>query len=210
MSEAIKILIADDHPVVRVGLSTMISMKPNMEVVAEASKGSQAIALFKEHKPDITLMDLRLPDMSGIEAITSIRKEFPEARVIVLTTYDGEEDIYRALQVGAQSYLLKEMFRKELFTAIEKVYAGEKYFPSHIATRIAERLPKSNLSQREIEVLSMIAKGNSNKEIGTALSITEKTVKFHVSSILGKLSAADRTQAVMIALQRGILHLDKS
>jgi DNA-binding NarL/FixJ family response regulator len=204
----IKIMVVDDHPVVRMGLAAMISMQPNMEVIAEASNGQQALNLFKQYRPDITLMDLRLPELSGIDAITAIRKEFSDARIIVLTTYDGDEDVYRALQAGAQAYLLKEMFRKELVKAITIVHAGQQYFPSTVASRLAERMPRSELSSREMDVLRMIVNGKSNKEIGTSLLITEKTVKFHVSSILSKLDAADRTQAVTIALQRGILHLD--
>jgi DNA-binding NarL/FixJ family response regulator len=206
--ENIKILVVDDHPIVRMGLAAMINTQPNMTVVAEAENGLKALELYRHHRPDVTLMDLRIPGLSGIDATIQIRKEFPEARIIVLTTYDGDEDVYRALQAGARSYLLKEMFHKELLKAINLVHAGQKHFPSAITARLAERIPRTELSSREIEVLKLILNGNSNKEIGSMLSITEKTVKFHVSSILSKLDAADRTQAVTIALQRGIIHLN--
>jgi two-component system NarL family response regulator len=204
----IKILIVDDHPIVREGLAAIINRQPDIRVTAEASNGGEALEMFRKHLPDVTLMDLRMPVMNGVEAITAIHKEFAQSRFIVLTTYDGDEDIYRALQAGAQGYLLKDMFREELLEAIRAVHSGKRRIPTAVATRLAERMAGNELTSREIEVLQLIAGGKSNKEIAAALSITEGTVKGHVNNILSKLGVSDRTQAVTTAIQRGIVHLD--
>jgi two-component system NarL family response regulator len=203
----IRIMVVDDHFIVRIGLAATINVEPDMLVVAEAGDGLQSIAKFREHTPDITLMDLRLPGMSGVEAIEAIRRDFAQARIIVLSTYDGDEAIARALRAGAQAYLLKTALHDELLNAIRAVHAGKKHIPTEIAARLAQRLPDSELSSREIEVLKLIAKGMSNKEVAGVLFITEGTVKFHVLNILNKLNANDRTMAVTIALQRGIIFL---
>jgi len=207
-SDRIRIMIVDDHFVVRMGLAAIINMQPDMAVVAEASNGQQAIDLFRRHRPDVVLMDLRLPGMNGVEATQAITREFPNSRIIVLTTYDGDEDIYRALQAGARAYLLKEMPGEELLEAIRAVRAGQRRIPAAIAARLADRVSRSELTQREMEVLKLIVKGLSNKEIGAALSITEGTVKIHINNILSKLGVSDRTQAATFALQQGIVHLD--
>ncbi|HEY6332444.1 MAG TPA: response regulator transcription factor [Blastocatellia bacterium] len=203
----LRLLVVDDHNIVRSGLSALINSESDMTVVAEATNGQQAIDLFREHHPDVTLMDLRLPGVGGVEAITTIRKEFPTARIIVLTTYDGDEDIYRALQAGASGYLLKGMFADELIEAIRAVHSGLRRIPPAVAQRLADRMGGAELTPREVEVLKLILKGNSNKEIGAALFISEATVKTHVNNILGKLGASDRTHAATMALQRGIIHL---
>jgi two-component system NarL family response regulator len=206
---AIRILIADDHPVVREGVAAMIERRPDMTVVAEAATGREAVAAYRAAQPDVVLMDLRMPEMTGVEAIGAIRGEFPGARIIVLTTYDGDEDIYRGLQAGARAYLLKDAPRDELLDAIRAVHAGQSRIPPAVAARLAERvLAGPQLTARELEVLRGIVAGRSNKEIGAALSIGEGTVKAHVNNILGKLGVNDRTQAVTTALQRGIVHLD--
>jgi DNA-binding NarL/FixJ family response regulator len=205
-SAPIRIMIVDDHPVVRRGFAGMIATEPEMLVVAEAGDGGQAVEFFRKHHPDVTLMDLRMPRMGGVQAITEIRKEFPRSRFIVLTTYDGDEDIYSALRAGAQGYLLKDMYCDEIIEAIKAVHAGLRRIPPQVAMRLAERPLASALSSRELEVLELIAAGRSNKEIADLLGITEPTVKGHVSNILSKLSVSDRTQAVTAALQRGILH----
>lgn len=202
------ILISDDHAVVREGLAAMLSRRAEMQVVAEASNGTQAVALALQHKPDVLLMDLRMPQMGGVEAIRAIRAEWPEARVIVLTTYDGDEDIYRALQAGAKGYLLKDTPREELLEAIRAVHAGRKHIPPEVAAKLAERLTSETLTEREREVLQLIVAGQSNKEIGASLNITEGTVKVHVNGLLGKLGVSDRTQAVTEALRRGLVHLE--
>lgn len=205
---AIRILIAEDHQVVRQGFVALLKMMGGLDVVAEASSGAQAVELYRTHKPDVTLMDLRMPGMGGVETITAIREEFPEARVIVLTTFDGDEDIYRAIQAGARGYLLKGMSIDELVDAIQTVHRGRSKIPAAIAERLAERLSGNALTDRETEVLKTIALGKSNKEIASALFISEATVKTHINNLLSKLGAADRTQAARIALQRGIVHLD--
>jgi two-component system NarL family response regulator len=207
-SQKIRILVVDDHFVVRMGLSGSINVEADMTVVAEASTGQMAIDSYREQKPDVVLMDLRLPDMGGIEVTKSMVSEFADARVIILSTYDGDEDVYNALRAGARSYLLKTVQREELLSAIRTVYAGERYLTQVVANRLAERLPSTALSERELEVLKDLAKGRSNKEIASSLGIAEITVKLHVSNILAKLNASSRTQAVTMALQRGILHLD--
>jgi two-component system NarL family response regulator len=208
VSEQIKILVVEDHHVVRQGLVSLIGSVPDMTVVAEAPDGQQAVELFRQHRPDVTIMDLRLPVMTGVEAITAIRREFPAARVIVLTTFDGDEDIYRALQAGAKGYLLKDMFGDDLMDAIRTVHAGKSRIPPAVAQRLADRMSGQELTPRETAVLGLIVAGLSNKEIGQRLSISEATVKTHINSLFGKLGVADRTQAATTALQRGIVHLD--
>jgi len=208
MSEPIRILIVEDHHIVRKGFIALLQMVPGMLVVAEASDGVQAMALYREHRPDVTLMDLRLPTMSGVDAIKAIRKDFPDARVIVLTTFDGDEDIYRALQAGARGYLLKGMNTDDLTAAIRTVHAGKTCIPSEVAGRLAERFAGSALTERETDVLKLIVAGLSNKNIATRLFISEATVKTHINNLLSKLGVTDRTQAATTALQRGIVHLE--
>ncbi|NYF80548.1 response regulator [Granulicella arctica] len=208
MSDAVRILIVEDHAVVRQGLVALLNTVPEFTVVAQASDGDEGVALFKEHKPDVTLMDLRLPKQNGVETIGLIRAESPEARIIVLTTFDGDEDIYRALQAGAKGYLLKGMDGEVLMEAIRAVHAGKSRVPAVVAERLAGRLSGPSLTERETDVLKQIVLGRSNKEIGTALFISEATVKTHINSLLGKLGVSDRTQAARTALQRGIVHLD--
>jgi DNA-binding NarL/FixJ family response regulator len=207
MNNKISIMVVDDQAVVRQGFVALINTVSDMAVIAEATNGKQAVELFREHRPDITLMDLRMPVMTGVEAITAIRGEFPTARIIVLTTYDGDEDIYRSLQAGAQGYLLKDMFFGELESAIRTVHAGLRRLPSVVAERLAERMTGSDLTRRELEVLEHIVGGKSNKEIAAVLKISEATVKSHINNILSKLGVTDRTQAATTALQRGIVHL---
>ena len=206
-TKKIRIIVIDDQAVVRQGFVSLINTVADMEVIAEGTNGQQAIELFREHRPDVMLIDLRMPVLSGVEAISSIRREFPAARMIVLTTYDGDEDIYRSLQAGAQGYLLKDVFFEELEEAIRKVHAGSRRIPSAVAERLAERMSGSELTSRELEVLQQIVAGKSNKEIGTHLNISEATVKSHINNILSKLGVTDRTQAATTALQRGIVHL---
>lgn len=208
MSEAIRIMIVEDHHVVRQGFIALLKLVEDFEIIAEAGDGDRAIELFREHRPDVTLMDLRLPTIGGVETITRIRAQFPEARIIVLTTFDGDEDIYRALQAGAKGYLLKGMSSDELIEAIRGVHGGKSRIPAAVAERLAERLSGPTLTERETDVLRLIVSGNSNKEIAGALFISEATVKTHVNSLLGKLGVTDRTQAATTALQRGIVHFD--
>ena len=205
--DPIRILVVDDHNVVRQGLIALLKTVPDVNVVAEGSDGEQAVELFRQHRPDVTIMDLRMPRKSGVEAIAEIRREAPAARVIVLTTFDGDEDIYRALQAGARGYLLKDMFGEELIDAIRTVHAGKQRIPAAVAQRLAERMGGPSLTARELEVLKCIVGGRSNKEIGNELSISEATVKTHINNLLGKLGVTDRTQAATTALQRGIVHL---
>ncbi|MBL8203843.1 MAG: response regulator transcription factor [Blastocatellia bacterium] len=206
--QSIRVMIVDDHKIVRQGLVALINTEPGLTVVAEGSDGQQAVELFRQHKPDVTLMDLRMPGLSGVEATKAIRQQSPAARIIVLTTFDGDEDIYRALQAGAQSYLLKGVSFEDLTDAIRTVHAGQRRIPAAVAERLAERMAGEELTGREVQVLELIVRGKSNKEIGTALSISEATVKSHINSLLSKLGVADRTQAATTALQRGIIHLD--
>lgn len=205
--EPIRILVADDHHVVRQGLIALLNTVPELVVVGEAADGEQALAMFHEHKPDVTIMDLRMPKMTGVEAISAIRQANPGARIIVLTTFDGDEDIYRALQAGAKAYLLKDMLSDELVEAIKAVHAGKQRIPAVVAQRLAERLGGPSLTSRELEVLKCIVAGRSNRDIGLDLKISEATVKTHINSILGKLGVDDRTQAATTALQRGIVYL---
>jgi len=208
MAELIKVLIVDDHHIVRQGLAALLRTVPGIEVLAEASDGEQAVDLHRKHQPDVTLMDLRLPKMNGVEAIAKIRSATPGARIIVLTTFDGDEDIYRALQAGAKGYLLKGMDLAELTEAIRTVHAGRTRIPPRVAEKLAERMGGATLTTRELEVLRLIVAGKSNKDIGNALFIAEATVKTHVNSLLSKLGVEDRTQAATTALQRGIVHLE--
>ena len=208
MADPIRILIVDDHHIVRQGLAALLRTVPDFNVVAEASDGEQAVQLFREHRPDVTLMDLRLPKMNGADAIARIRVDFPAARIVVLTTFDGDEDIYRALQAGAKGYLLKGMDLAELTDTIRIVHAGKTRIPSSVAEKLAERMSGASLTARELEVLRLIVAGRSNRDIGGALFISEATVKTHVNSLLSKLGVEDRTQAATTALQRGIVHLD--
>jgi len=205
MRKAIRILIVDDHFVVRIGLLTSLKMDPELDVVAEASTGAQAISLFRRHLPDVVIMDLRLPDLSGIEVTARLRQEFSNSKVLIISSYDGEEDIYRAFQAGARGYVIKDVEGKELFRAIKVVHAGERYVPAYIAHRLSEHSPDSDLTQRELEVLQLLIKGLSNKEIGSLLGCTENTTKFHVKNILAKLQVSDRTEAATAAFHRGIL-----
>jgi DNA-binding NarL/FixJ family response regulator len=206
-SSTIRVILVDDHPVVRFGLAAIIGLQPDMAVVAEAGSGEEACSICARHPADVVLMDLRLPGLSGVEAIRAIRKERPKLRFIVLTTYDGDEDIHRALEAGAQAYILKGMSHNELVNAIRTVHSGLKYIPASVSKSLAERPPHSELSVRELEVLELIVKGHSNREIGEALGISEATVKWHVNIILSRLNVSDRTQATVAALQRGIVHL---
>ena len=207
MSSKISIMVIDDQAVVRQGFVALINTVADMEVIAEGINGQQAIELYREYKPAVTLMDLRMPVLGGVEAISTIRREFPDARLIVLTTYDGDEDIYRSLQAGARGYLLKDVFFEELEAAIRTVHAGSRHIPATIAERLAERVGGSDLTAREMEVLELIVQGQSNKEIGGSLNISEATVKSHINNILSKLGVSDRTQAATTALQRGLVHL---
>src|SRR5579859_7397710 len=208
MKEKIRILVVDDHFVVRMRLVGSINLEPDMTVEVEASTGQQAIANFRQHRPDIVLMDLKLPGMGGVETTGIICKEFPDASIIMLSTHDGEEDIYRSLQAGARTYLLKTAAREELIDTIRTGHAGKRCISPAIGARLAERMTHAELTLRELDVLKLIASGKSNKEIGSALQIAEVTVKLHVGHILAKLKVNDRTQAATTALQRGILHLD--
>ena len=207
MADKVKIMLVDDHYLVRMGLASIIALEPDMTVCAEASSGEQAQALFRTHRPDVTLMDLRLPGMNGAETIQAIRREFPDARIVMVSTYVCDEEIYGALQAGAMAYLVKSVQREELMRAIRKAAVGQRHIPSEVAARLADRVAHSELSMREIEVLRLLVGGRRNREIGDALDITEGTVKLHVSSILGKLGVTDRTEAVTVALQRGIVQL---
>src|ERR1041385_9447007 len=204
-TKKIRIMVIDDQAVVRQGFVSLIGTVSDMEIVAEGSNGQEAVQLFAQHRPDITLMDLRMPVLSGLEAIIKIRGQFPGARVIVLTTYDGDEDIYRSVQAGAQGYLLKDMFFEELESAIRKVHGGARLIPVLVAERLAARMGSSELTGRELEVLQQVVDGKSNKEIGILLHISEATVKSHINNILSKLGVSDRTQAATRALQRGIV-----
>jgi DNA-binding NarL/FixJ family response regulator len=203
----IRILAVDDHPMLREGIASLVASQSDMELVAEASTGREAFEQFRNYRPDLTLMDLQMPDMDGMEAMVAIRDEFPEARIIVLTTYKGDVQVLRALKAGARAYLLKGLLRKELLETIRAVHRGEKRIPPEVAAVLADHVVDEALTSREIDVLRLIAGGNANKLIGDQLSITEETVKGYVKSILSKLGAKDRTHAVTVALKRGIIHL---
>jgi two-component system, NarL family, response regulator len=203
----IRVMLADDHPVVCLGLATMIDSQPDMNVVAQAGNGREAVELFEKHLPDVTLMDLRMPEQSGVDAIRAIRAKHRNAMFIVLTTYQGDEDIHKAMAAGAQSYLLKGMPHDDLLDAIRRVRAGSQYLPQSVRDTIANRLPSSALSPRELQILELIVKGLSNRQIADKLGITEGTVKWHVNAILGRMNVSDRTQAAVAALHRGLVQL---
>lgn len=203
----IRILVVDDHPILREGIAALITDEQDMKIIAEASSGHEAIEQFRKHNPDVTLMDLQMPDGNGIDAMISVRSEFPQARFIVLTTYSGDVHVSRALKAGAQAFLLKSLLRKELLDTIRAVHAGQKRIASDVAARLADHFGDDSLTTREIEVLRLIAAGNANKLIADQLSITEETVKGHVKNILSKLGANDRTHAVTIGIKRGIIEL---
>jgi DNA-binding NarL/FixJ family response regulator len=206
-SGLIRILTVDDHALLRNGIGGLVNAEPDMKVIAEAATGVEAIKQFREHHPDITLMDLQMPDMTGIEAIIGIRDDFPEARIIVLTTYSGDVQVVRALRAGARGFLLKARVNRELLDVIRSVHAGQKRIPPEIAAELAEHAGEEDLSARELEVLGLVARGNANKQIAARLAITEETVKSHITKILAKLRANDRTHAVTIGLKRGIINL---
>jgi DNA-binding NarL/FixJ family response regulator len=201
----IRVLSVDDHPLLREGIAALLGNQTDMQLVAEASNGREALEQFRKHRPDVTLMDIQMPEMSGIDAISAIRGEFPEARVIILTTHAGDVQISRALRAGARAYLLKGSLRKELLETIRAVHAGQKRLSSEVAAEIAEHVTDDALTPREVDVLRLVAGGNANKEIAAKLSLTEETVKSHVKNILAKLGANDRTHAVTIGLKRGII-----
>ena len=207
MADKLKLMLVDDHYLVRMGLASIMALEPDISVCAEAASGEEARALFRAHRPDVTLMDLRLPDVSGTETLQAIRHEFPDARIVMISTYVCDEEIYGAMQAGAMAYLVKSVQRDELTTAIRKAAAGQRHIPAEVAARLADRIAGAQLSARELEVLRLLVSGRRNREVANALDITEGTVKLHVSSILAKLGAEDRTEAVTIALQRGIVQL---
>ncbi|HUK16828.1 MAG TPA: response regulator transcription factor [Bryobacteraceae bacterium] len=207
MSERIRILVAEDHLVARVGVTTIVNMQTDMTVVAEASNGQQAVELYRQHVPDVALLDMRMPILDGVAAAKAIRGEFPGARMIALTTYGGDEDIRRALAAGVQAYLTKDVLHDELLKAIRAVHAGQTYLPAAVAAALAAQMPRPDLSAREVQVLELIVQGQANKQIAYSLGIAEHTVKNHVKNILSKLGVQDRTQAATAAIQRGIIHL---
>jgi len=205
--EKIKVMVVDDHPLMRVGVASIVNARSDMAVVAQAGSGEEAVSLFFKHRPDVTLMDLRLSGMSGVEAIRSIRSSHKGAKFVVLTTYEGDADIHQALEAGAQGYVIKGMPYQTLVEALQRVHHGGRFLPPPVARALAARLPDSDLSAREQEVLRLLASGKSNKDIASLLGITEATVKCHVSAILVRLNVSDRTEAVVTALQRGLVHL---
>ena len=204
----IRVLCADDHPLVRKGIASILANEPEMQLVGEAGNGREAVEKFRELHPDVVLMDLRMPDMDGIDATREIRKDAPDARIIALTSYDGDQDIYRAIEAGVRGYILKEMVHTKVTQAIKTVYSGKRLMPPEVAERLSEYFPQVALTPREVEVLGLVARGMANKEIAHKLGTASGTVKMHVQNILAKLGASDRTHAVTIALERGILHLD--
>ncbi|MGF1498785.1 MAG: response regulator [Elainellaceae cyanobacterium] len=208
MTTPIRLLIADDHAIAREGIVAIVSQADDMDIVAEADDGAGAIALYQKHQPDVGLIDLRMPNVDGVSTITQILAAFPKACLIILTTYNTDEDIYRGLQAGAKGYLLKDTTSEELLKAIRTVHQGRKYIPPEVALKLAERINSTDLTEREMDVLRSLVSGKSNQEIGADLSITGGTVKFHINNILTKLGAGDRTQAVVMALKRGLVRLD--
>ena len=207
MSTPIRVFSVDDHPLLREGIAALVNNQPDMVVAGEAATGAEAIRLFKQLQPDVTLLDLRLPDTSGIDILIAIRTEFPDARIIMLTTFEGDVEIHRALQAGARGYLLKNMPPSELLEVIRQVHAGKKRIPPAIASQLAEHMSDETLTEREVEVLREVAGGNKNRDIANKLFISEETVKVHIKHIMEKLGAADRTQAVTIGVRRGIIQL---
>lgn len=207
-AERTRVMVADDHPVVRTGLAAVIAQEPDLLLVAQAENGEQAVALFREHQPDVVLMDLRMPLVDGVEAIRRVTEEFPAARILALTTYEGDADIRRALEAGARGYLLKDMLLSDVITAIRAVQRGERVIPMAVAARLAEFPERSDLTEREVEVLQLVARGLSNKEAARAIGRMDETVKIHLKNIFAKLGVADRTEAVTVALARGLIHLE--
>jgi DNA-binding NarL/FixJ family response regulator len=203
-----KVMVADDHPVVRTGLAAVIAQEPDLVLVGQAENGERAVAMYREQLPDVVLMDLRMPVMGGVDAIRTITGEFPGARILALTTYEGDADIRRALGAGARGYLLKDMLLSDVITAIRRVLKGERVIPAGVATRLAEYPERSDLTERELEVLHLVARGLSNKEVAKAIGRMDETVKIHLKNIFAKLDVADRTEAVTVALTRGLIHLD--
>ena len=208
MERPIRVLCVDDHPLVRKGIASILANESDMRLVAEAGNGIEAVELFRLHHPDVTLMDLRMARMDGVEATQAIRRDYPEARIIALTSYDGDQDIYRALEAGVRGYLLKEMVHTDVLRAIRTVHSGKRLMPTEVAERLSEYFPQVALTPREVEVLELVAHGLANKEIAQRLGTASGTIKMHVQNVLAKLGAADRTHAVTLAIQRGILHLD--
>ena len=204
----IKVLIVDDHPVVRAGLTSMLGTQPNLEVIGSASTGEEALDMVRRGDPDVLLLDLRMPGMNGVDTLGALAKTGSSSRVIILTSFETDEDIYRAFQAGAQGYLLKNTSLREMVEAITMVQAGRRYVPGHIASRLAERMMRTNLTVRELEILKMLAKGPTNKEIAQALGISDNTVRNHVNSIIEKLEVSDRTEAATTAIQRGLITVD--
>jgi DNA-binding NarL/FixJ family response regulator len=204
----IRVMVADDHPVVRTGLAAVLVQQADLQLVAEAENGQRAVALYREHQPDVCLMDLRMPVMDGVEAIQAITSEFPAARILALTTYEGDADIRRALDAGARGYLLKDMLLTDVIEAVRSVRRGERVIPNAVAVRLAEFPERSELTERELEVLQLVAKGLSNKQVARVIERTDETVKIHLKNVFTKLGVADRTEAVTVALTRGLIHLD--
>jgi DNA-binding NarL/FixJ family response regulator len=204
----IRVLVADDHPVVRTGLAAVLVQQADLELVAEAENGERALALYREHQPDVCLMDLRMPVMDGVEAIRAITTEFPGARILALTTYEGDADIRRALEAGARGYLLKDMLLTDVIQAVRAVRRGDRVIPNAVAARLAEFPERSELTERELEVLQLVARGLSNKQAARAIGRTDETIKVHLKNVFTKLGVADRTEAVTVALTRGLIHLD--
>jgi DNA-binding NarL/FixJ family response regulator len=204
----IRVLVADDHPVVRAGLAAVLVQQDDLELVGEAENGDRAVAMYREHQPDVCLMDLRMPVMDGVEAIRTITAEFPAARILALTTYEGDADIRRALEAGARGYLLKDMLLTDVIRAVRAVHRGDRVIPNAVAARLAEFPERSDLTERELEVLQLVARGLSNKEVARVIGRTDETVKIHLKNTFAKLDVADRTEAVTVALTRGLIHLD--